>query len=437
MCGLSSKLLSQRPVAAPQRQVTSLLARGGNFDAMRLVAASAVILGHSLITTGAAQHPLFHTCAIAAVETFFIISGYLVTQSFVYSRSWARFVLARSLRIFPALLGCILLSALLLGPALTKLSLADYFRDQKLFQFVIYNSLLENDLFMSLPGVMFHPFKKGTIINGSLWTLALEFTFYAIVLIFGVLRRLNGRSAAVLLALTLFSLTFHVLSGYTWFLSYFAAGMLMFFVRKRQRLNGWVAWLAVPAVLLGSYGLIPWALIPPLGAYFIIYVAVDAPFQIKNATRFGDLSYGIYLYGWPCQGLAAHMLGGQPPWWQIFLLALPSAAALACLSWHAVERPALRWKDADLSGLRQRIGLAAVIAYSSAAIFFGIGFKLFGFGCLLPAALALIGGQTLFWVDKAGLTARLWFGSRNLAATAEGVRPSSASSVAPASVRPQ
>src|SRR5262249_44109003 len=158
----------------------------------------------------------------------------------VYSKSWARFVLARSLRIFPALLGCIFLSALVLGPALTKLSLADYFRDQNLFQFVMYNSLLENELFMSLPGVMFHPFKKGDIINGSLWTLALEFTFYAIVLIFGVLRRLNGRSAAVLLALTLFSLTFRVLSGYTWFLSYFAAGMVMFFVRKRQRLNGWV-----------------------------------------------------------------------------------------------------------------------------------------------------------------------------------------------------
>ena len=138
-------------------------------------------------------------------------------------------MLARSLRIFPALLGCIFLSALVLGPALTKLSLADYFRDQKLFQFVIYNSLLENELFMSLPEVMFHPFKKGRHYQWQPLSLVLQFTFYAIVLIFGVLRRLNGRSAAVLLALMLCSLTFHVLSGYTWFLSYFAAGMLMFF----------------------------------------------------------------------------------------------------------------------------------------------------------------------------------------------------------------
>jgi hypothetical protein len=171
--------------------------------------------------------------------------------------------------------------------------------------------------------------------------------------------------------------------------------------------------LGGPVVLLGSYGFIPWAFIPPLGAYLLIYLAVDAPIVFRNATRFGDLSYGIYLYGWPCEELAAHVVGGQPPWWQIFLLAMPSAAALACLSWHVIERPALRWKDANLCGLRQRIGLAAVIAYSSAAILFGIGIKLFGFACLLPAALALSGGQILYWAGRVRLTAQFRFGSRN------------------------
>ena len=139
------------------------------------------------------------------------------------------------------------------------------------------------------------------------------------------------------------------------------------------------------------------------------------------------ISMGGRAKGLPRTCSAGNRRGGK-----FSILASPSAAALACVSWHAIERPALRWKDADLSGLRQRIGLAAVIAYSSAAIFFGIGFKLFGFGCLLPTALALTGGQILFWADKAGLTARLWFGSRNLAATAEQVGPSSASLVAPA-----
>jgi len=37
-------------------------------------------------------------------------------------------------------------------------------------------------------------------------------------------------------------------------------------------------------------------------------------------------------------------LGGRAMWWQVFLLALPAAAALAFISWHLVERPALRLK---------------------------------------------------------------------------------------------
>jgi len=394
--------------------VTASAPRGGNFDAIRLIAASAVIFGHSFIVVlGKGGRGFFGdqagSLAVCAVETFFILSGYLVTQSFERSRSWPRFVLARSLRIFPGLVACVLFSAFILGPVFTKLPLSEYFTSGTLFGFITYNSLLDDYSFSHLPAVTFHPYKEGNVINGSLWSLPWEFMCYSIVFIFGVVRRLNGRTAAVLLGLTLFSLTFRVLNHYAWFLSYFAAGMCLFFFRKRYRLNGWIACLAGLLALVGNYGLIPWGFIPVLGAYFIIYVAVDAPFKIKNATRFGDLSYGIYLYGWPCEELAAYLLGGVPPWWQIFVLALPSAAVLAWLSWHAVERQALRWKDADLSGLRQRIGAVAMIAYSSTAILLGIRFKIFGQGCVLPAALALGGGQILSWARTGWPAVRSWF----------------------------
>jgi hypothetical protein len=90
--------------------------RRGNFDAIRLVAAIGVILGHSESIAGAHSSDFFdaqlHQVAIAAVEVFFILSGYLVTLRFERSRSWLRFVLARSLRIFPGLVACILVSAI-------------------------------------------------------------------------------------------------------------------------------------------------------------------------------------------------------------------------------------------------------------------------------------------------------------------------------------
>jgi peptidoglycan/LPS O-acetylase OafA/YrhL len=408
--------------------MTTSVRRSGNFDALRLVAASAVVFGHSFIVTIGSHGTDFlakqaESLAICAVETFFILSGYLVTQSFEHSRSWLRFVLARALRIFPGLVACILFSAFILGPALTKLSFADYFTDQMLYRYLTYNPLLEVLSFPFLPEVAFHSYGLGTDINGSLWSLPFEFAFYSIVFVFGLVRQLNGRTATVLLGLALFGLTFRILDGYAWFLSYFAAGMALYFLRKRGPFSGPLAGLAGLGVVIGNFGPLPWALFPVLGAYTVIYIAVDAPFQARNATRFGDLSYGIYLYGWPCEEMAMHILGGRPPWWQVFALALPSAALLAWVSWHAVERPMLRWKDADLSGLRQRIGAGAVLVYAATAIVFGIG-ETFPFLCLLPAALALAGAQVLGWGEPwlKRLTASSWHRVRPaLPSTAEGL----------------
>ena len=371
--------------------------RGGNFDAIRLIAACTVIFGHSFLFFG---RPSDHssefgrTLSLCAVEIFFIISGYLVTQSFNHSRNWLRFVLARSLRIFPGLIVCVLFSAVVLGPAFTKLPMREYFANPRVLYFIIYNSFLDVKPFPFLPQVSFYPGNEGTVINGSLWSLPFEFACYGIVLAFGVLRRLNGWTVSILIVITTVSLTFHILDRFAWTLSYFAAGMGMYFLRQQHRLRGWLACVAGLAVVIGNYyGPLPWAFFPLLGAYFIIYAALDAPFHIKNATRFGDLSYGIYLYGWPAQEIAVYISGGEPPSWQIFAWALPMATTLAWLSWHGVERLMLRWKDVQMIGPRQRLGAAAAVCYAvTATVFAKI---IFALGCVLPAVLAVIGAATL------------------------------------------
>ena len=65
------------------------------------------------------------------------------------------------------------------------------------------------------------------------------------------------------------------------------------------------------------------------------------------AARFGDLSYGLYIYGWPVEEAVMWLSGGHAPWWQVFLCALPGAAILAFLSWHLVEHPMLRLKPSS------------------------------------------------------------------------------------------
>jgi len=185
----------------------------------------------------------------------------LVTQSF---RALAFLAALRTRSIFthfPDLVACTLFSAFVLGPAVTKLSMTSYFTDETLYQFALDNSWLGTRS-PYLPGVVFHPFTGGTLINGSLWTLPWEFSFYAIVLILGALRHLDGRGATTLLIVTLLSVRFDVdiehLNGYSAFLSYFAAGMCMFFLRKRQRTNMWIACLAALGAVAGNFRLIPW-----------------------------------------------------------------------------------------------------------------------------------------------------------------------------------
>jgi peptidoglycan/LPS O-acetylase OafA/YrhL len=60
--------------------------------------------------------------------------------------------------------------------------------------------------------------------------------------------------------------------------------------------------------------------------------------------RHTDLSYGMYLYGWPSQQLVEQFIvpGGTPL--QNTAWATVLALSLATASWFLVERPALRLK---------------------------------------------------------------------------------------------
>ena len=85
-------------------------------------------------------------------------------------------------------------------------------------------------------------------------------------------------------------------------------------------------------------------LFPLFGGYLAIYLATSRCFPILPAARFGDLSYGLYIYGWPVQAMVIHAMGGKAAWWQLFLVALPLAMLAAWLSWHLVEKHFLRLK---------------------------------------------------------------------------------------------
>jgi peptidoglycan/LPS O-acetylase OafA/YrhL len=72
-------------------------------------------------------------------------------------------------------------------------------------------------------------------------------------------------------------------------------------------------------------------------ATFYIALIPKLPKIAKN-----DLSYGLYLYGWPMQQLA--FLAGASTVIANTLVSTILALVYAALSWFLIERPALRWK---------------------------------------------------------------------------------------------
>jgi len=91
-------------------------------------------------------------------------------------------------------------------------------------------------------------------------------------------------------------------------------------------------------------------------AYFCFWFAYCLPWY--GFSRFGDYSYGVYLWGFPCQQLCVSWLDHPRPS-EIILTAFPLALGLAVASWHLVEQPALRLKNFPIyERFRNAIGVS-------------------------------------------------------------------------------
>jgi peptidoglycan/LPS O-acetylase OafA/YrhL len=111
--------LQDEPIA--DTIAASLQGRDNNFNLIRFIAASAVLVDHSFAlvapeqAAGAAID--FEALEIGrlAVDVFFIISGFLVTRSVLTQPTLVNYGVARVLRLFPALIVVCILVAFVLG----------------------------------------------------------------------------------------------------------------------------------------------------------------------------------------------------------------------------------------------------------------------------------------------------------------------------------
>lgn len=340
-----------------------------NFDQLRLLGALLVIYGHSYVLLGRPV-PTFaaNTVSTLGVKIFFCISGYLVAISWLSDPHLPRFLARRSLRIFPALIVITLLTTFVLGPALTNMPLSRYFSEVGTYS---YLNNIRLYITYHLPGVFegTSPLSNVTspiqstelaVVNGSLWSLPVEFVMYVILPALVVLARLLKRPWAfaaltVAFAGTAFFLTTFwpqerrlVYATNVWSAlqlgTYFVVSACIAVYRLDRKLNVYVAFMGLFALSFFEPGPIvkEGILICVLPYVVLCYGTGIAPFT--RFLRGPDLSYGLFLYGFPIQQILIQFFGVHLSPWRLFAATLPFAAACAWLSWHLIEARALARK---------------------------------------------------------------------------------------------
>lgn len=331
--------------------VASFLAkRRDNFLLLRILAAVAVIYGHSYAIARAGDSvewfvghgwPMYS--GDMAVAMFFVISGFMVSGSYLARDDLFEFAKARVLRIVPALVLVVVMSAFVIGPALTTMGQADYWRSPGPFTYVIKNLRFSSDMAWQLPGVFEgHPKQA---INGSLWTLPAEMRMYVLTAAVGAVGLLASRIAGSVALVALLALGtagpdyFPLHQDWVRLAGYFALGILVQLNKGSVRITHagmlMLAFLTYISMRTRSADILFGVTL----AYFCFWFAYRTP-TWRGLARAGDPSYGIYLWGWPAQQVLVACFPSILPW-QNFLGAAVLAIFMGYASWWFVERWAL------------------------------------------------------------------------------------------------
>lgn len=322
---------------------------------LRFFAACAVILSHSFVlcqgdfknewlyklTKGQMTMGSFSVCI------FFFFAGYLITNSAKKAKSAKRYFVARSMRIFPALIVVVLGCMFVLGPLVSTYNAKEYFTNPLFFKYFLNIFLIPQH---DLPGVFQNNVYLPTV-NGSLWTLPVEFLCYVLCFIaykMGLLKK--KKSIYMSIVVTIGSVGVLVLAHITQSAILvsvllpcllFYMGMLFQIYSENIIINIkvaiiclvlWVVFICLGAMLLGMVLFFP---------YILIYLVFGIKMNMQTIGAIGEYSYGIYLLGFPIQQLFVFLGDSYRSVYVNAGVSVVIAFVISIFVLHKIERPIL------------------------------------------------------------------------------------------------
>jgi peptidoglycan/LPS O-acetylase OafA/YrhL len=347
-----------------------------NFDAIRLAMALLVVWSHSFALHLGSERTEWislllngvYNAGNLGVMAFFVISGFLITQSFVRSKTILRYLEKRVRRIYPGYLVATSICAFLIAPWFGGVF-------PSVAKTVGLNLLLRNEVpnaFQSNP--------VGSV-NGSLWSIPFEFWCYLGVAALGSLSLATKRWFLLIVLIIFMSARLacdlmHVTPGlgyigvifgwpYEWTKigPSFLFGMIAYAYRQQLPRSN-ILLIGMVLVSIAACHLnanVANLLVAPTLAYGVFMVAFTNRVTLHEATRFGDFSYGTYLYAFPIQQMLEATVGRR--WSMAAFIAVSAALSLLAgvLSWYLVERWLLPRRIAGPAERAVRTGLRGLI----------------------------------------------------------------------------
>lgn len=320
------------------------------FDFLRFFFAANILLAHlcELSQNKNLAFLSYFSNAIIGIKGFFVISGFLVAKSYVNTPSLKEYFIKRAKRILPAYVVVILLSTLIFA-FFSSYSFLAYFSDSSVYQYLGWNLIFMNFMHPCLPGLFDN--NLHCAVNGALWTLKVEEGFYMVLpLIFYVIRK--SRKPLLILA------SLYVLSLLYWFvmeshfnqpllakqlpgyLSYFVTGIFLFlnfdFIMKNKTR---LLFLSVLVLLMCYFSNLEIDFLYPAAFGLIVIIAAYNLSFLNNFGKYGDFTYGLYIYHFPVIQLFRHynLFEKHNP----FLMAIAVILItlfFALLSWFFIEK---------------------------------------------------------------------------------------------------
>lgn len=306
--------------------------RKNNLNIIRFVAATLVIFSHSFALTGE-DEPIIG--GGLAVSVFFFLGGFLICKSMFRLQKGKDYFKARIIRIFPPLCLVTVVITFILGPIMSTYSVSQYFTSSQTYKYLLNCFFV---LVHNLPGVFENNIYNSTV-NGVLWTLPIEFLCYIGCFIAYKIGLLD-KSKLKFLCIPLFIIysvlciviqSDFIIGGLLRPCIMFFSGMACFVYKDKipmdRKLFLMDIILLTISVLCGLFNVFIYL----FWGYFLLFIAFGTQIKLDKFSSKHEISYGIYLTGWPIQQVLCSITDNNINWVANFVISLIIAIILGYL----------------------------------------------------------------------------------------------------------